>query len=109
MDLSDKTEKRIIGASKKEVTVVIKPLTGEEAREMFPYRPSSKYSESRFGHDSPIFDDFAALLNDKAKRCITCQAPTRLEYIKDNQCPDCDGRSEYNGKNPREPVNQTTR
>ena len=105
MDLTDKTKKRIYGEKKKEVTVVAEFLTKEEAREMFSYRPYSKYSESRFGDGNTMSDDFTLLLNDKSKRCRMCQAPTRIEYLIDNNCPDCDGRSEYNGKDPRAPVN----
>ena len=107
MNLADKTEKRIIGERKKEVTVIVKPLIKEEAREMFPYRPHSKDSESRFGCGNTMCDDFALLLNGFSKRCKMCQAPTRTEYLMDGNCPDCDGRSEYNGTNPRLPVNQT--
>lgn len=106
MNLGDKTEKRIIGNSKKmEVTIVTKPLTKKEAREMFPYRPHSRYSESRFGDGNTISDDFALLLNGKSKRCGMCQAPTRTEYLINKACPDCDGRSEYNGKNPSALIN----
>lgn len=70
------------------------PLTREEARELFPYRPYSKYAESRFGGNE-LADDVALLLNELAKRCQICLAPTRNEYLVDNLCPDCDGRSEY--------------
>ena len=86
----------------REVTVVIKPLTRDEAREMFPYRPYSKDSESRFGGND-LYDDFCLLLNGLAKRCGLCQAPTRIKYLNPN-CPDCDGRSEYNGTDPRAKV-----
>lgn len=85
----------------KEVTVVIDSLTNDEAREMFPYRPSSKYSESRFGGND-LYDDTCLLLNELARRCLMCQAPTKTQYLNPN-CPDCDGRSEYNGQDPREP------
>lgn len=45
MGLEDKTKKIIIKGNR-EVTVVISPLTQDEARQMFSYRPHSKYSES---------------------------------------------------------------
>lgn len=100
MGLEDKTQKVIIGnESKKQVTIVIEPLTQNEARQMFPYRPDTKYSESRFGGNE-LCDDIALLLNGSAERCKMCGAPTRKKYLNPN-CPDCDGRSEYNGTNPR--------
>jgi len=41
MDLENYIEKRVIGGKdKKEVTVVVKPLSSiEESRKMYPYRP----------------------------------------------------------------------
>jgi len=99
MGLEGKTKKSIM--SIREVTVVIEPLTPSEAREMYPYRPFSKYSESRFGGNN-LFDDAALLLNGHAARCGMCKAPTKKEYLAPH-CPDCDGRSEYNGTNQREP------
>ena len=98
MELTDMTEER--GG----FTVVIKPLTQEEARKMYHYRPFSKYSESRFGGNN-LFDDFCLILNGDAKRCNMCIAPTVKKYLIEDTCPDCDGRSEYNGTNPRTPVN----
>ena len=82
-----------------EVTVVIAPLTQKEAREMFPYRPFSQSAESRFGGNE-LYDDVCLLLNERARRCPMCQAATKTEYLDPN-CPDCDGRSEFNGTNPR--------
>jgi len=99
MSLENKTKKSTIGI--REVTIIIEPLTSSEAREMYPYRPFDKYSESRFGGNN-LFDDTALLLNGLAARCEMCQAPTKKEYLAPN-CPDCDGRSEYHGTNPREP------
>jgi len=98
MGLEEKTKK--ISKDGKEVTIVVKPLTQEEARQMFLYRPKDKYSESRFGGNS-LVDDFALLLNGDAKRCKMCRAPTYTKYLLNEVCPDCDGRSEYNGTNPR--------
>ncbi|MDO8528672.1 MAG: hypothetical protein Q7S06_02155 [Nanoarchaeota archaeon] len=88
MGLEDKTKKVTLNGI--EVTTVISPLTKEEAREMFSYRPL-RYSESRFGGNT-LGDDFALLLNGFAKRCSMCQAPTKLKYLNP-YCPDCDGRS----------------
>lgn len=100
MGLESKTRKKVLDEKRKiEVTVVITPLTESEARQMFPYRPHNKYSESRYGGNS-LTDDMALLLSGNAKRCGLCQAPTRIEYLSPH-CPDCDGRSEYNGTNPR--------
>ncbi len=100
MPLEEKT-KKIKLRNNVEVTVVNVPLTKQEAREMFPYRPHSKYSESRFGGNN-LIDDFALVLNQSATRCRMCQAPTINRYLRDQTCPDCDGRSEYNGTNPRD-------
>lgn len=98
MNLTDKTRKELI--RHKEVIVVTEPLTAEDARDMFPYRPRNKYSESRFGGNS-LTDDEALLLGGDAMRCKMCSAPTRITYLKEGICPDCDGRSECNGINPR--------
>ena len=100
MRLENKTEKKVIGWRKKEVTVVTEPLTQEEARKMYSYRPISKYAESRFGGNNPT-DDVALLLSEDAIRCKMCQAATLSKYLINEICPDCDGRSEYNGNNPR--------
>ncbi|MBL7147657.1 MAG: hypothetical protein ISS82_02420 [Nanoarchaeota archaeon] len=106
MELSDKIEKRTIRGKHgiKDVTVMTSPLTKEESRAMFPYRPYNKYSESRFGGNT-LTDDRALLLSGNAIRCEMCRAPTYKTYLEDNVCPDCDGRSEYNGTDPRAPVN----
>ena len=98
MALEDKTEKRKVGG--REITVVALPLTQKEARAMFSYRPVSRYAESRFGGNE-LYDDVCLLLNELAKRCPMCQAPTKTEYLKP-YCPDCDGRSEMNGADPRQ-------
>lgn len=100
MTLESCTEKRIIGEGQTGVTIITRPLSKDEAREMFPYRPLNKYAESRFGGDN-LADDIALLLGKDAKRCVVCQAPTKNRYLTKEICPDCDGRSEYNGTNPR--------
>ena len=84
--------------------VAIKRMTKEQARQFYPYRPASKYSESRFGGNGPIVDDIALMLNGSGKRCQMCQAPTRNKYLLKGLCPDCDGRSAWNGTDPHEPV-----
>lgn len=85
----------------KKVGVIISTMTTKEARGVFLYRPLSKHAESRFGGNI-YTDDACLLMNKKATRCIMCSAPTRNEYLIKGKCPDCDGRSEWGGKNPRE-------
>ena len=82
------------------VGVVIQPMTKKEARTLFLYRPFSKYAESRFG-GNVLVDDMALLINELATLCRMCAAPTKNMYLINGTCPDCDGRSERNGKNPR--------
>ena len=102
MSLDSYVEERIVGDDNKRVTVVIKPLTKEQAREMYPYRPNDKYSESQFGGDT-YHDDICLLLNKLAVRCKMCEAPTRTKsnYLRDGVCPDCNGGAEYIGHDPR--------
>jgi hypothetical protein len=85
----------------KRIKIAIKPLTGEESRQAYPYRPFSKYAESRFGGDT-YYDDVCLVLNGLASRCKMCQAPTKNKFLHEGICPDCDGRAEYNGKNPHQ-------
>ena len=100
MSLEGKTERKVVGEKQlKEVRVVIKPLTQEEARETYSGRPYSKYAETQFGGNEMV-DDLALLLSRDAKRCKMCQAPTRSEYLIEKTCPDCDGRTEYHDKSP---------
>ena len=84
---------------RKKVRVVIKPKTKEQARQLFPYRPFSKYSESRWGGDG-LYDDICLLINGLAVRCKMCRAPTQNKFLEDGVCPDCDGRAEFSGYNP---------
>jgi len=97
--MNDFFEEREIGEDSVMVKVAIKPMTKEEARQAYPYRPRSKYSESWFGGNN-MADDFCLLLNGGAERCVMCQAPTMPKYLHEKVCPDCDGRSQLNGKNP---------
>lgn len=101
-----KTEEREVCWSKgrKIITVVISPMTKEEARAEYPYRPVYKGFESRFGSNNTMVDDRALLLSEAGKRCKMCRAATLKEYLIDGICPDCDGRSEYNGTDPRQKV-----
>ena len=84
---------------RKRVKVVIKAMTREEARELFPYRPYSKYAESRWGGNN-LCDDVCLVLNELALRCKMCPAPTLQQYLAHDTCPDCDGRSEFAGVDP---------
>jgi hypothetical protein len=105
MGLEDKTMKIFAGNSIKiEVTRVVEPLTLSEAREIYPYRPYSKYAESRHGGDIHA-DDETLLKNGIAKRCSMCQAPTKLIYLSPD-CPDCNGFFELLGFDPREKINK---
>jgi len=81
------------------VKVIVRPMTGDEARVIFPYRPLSKTVESNFGGDQD-YDDICMLINRIAMRCKMCQAPTKKEHLENGTCPDCDGRSERSGTDP---------
>ena len=103
MALEGKTKKMIsndCGRGKRDVAVVTTPLTRDEAREMFPYRPYSKYAETKWGGNT-LVDDVALILGGDAARCGMCKAPTRKKYLLEGVCPDCDGRAEYAEDNPR--------
>ena len=86
----------IVNRYGKQVRVIIQPMTLEEARKVLARRPFSKYAETRFGGNS-LADDACLLINGSARRCTMCQAPTINEYLEKGICPDCDGRTEYNG------------
>jgi hypothetical protein len=92
-------EERQIGSPPKTVKVIVQKMDAVQATHVFPYRPFSKYAVSYYGGDN-LVDDMCLLLNERAKRCKMCQAPTRLQYLENDTCPDCDGRSEYNGRDP---------
>ncbi len=83
----------------KKVNIAMKTMTKEQARKAYPYRPHNKYSESRFGGNT-LCDDGCLLINLDAVRCKMCGAPTKKRYLIGGVCPDCDGRSECNGKDP---------
>lgn len=103
-DVSDFFETKRVGAFGKKVKIAIRPMTEEQARQAYPYRPYTKYAESRFGGDE-ICDDDSLLLDGDGTGCRMCQAVTKNEYLIDGVCPDCDGRSEYNGTDPHDPKN----
>lgn len=81
------------------VKVITRPLTKEESRKIFPYRPFNEHAESRFGGDD-LADDEVLIKNRIAVPCKMCGAATRKGYIILETCPDCDGGSEVNGKDP---------
>ena len=84
-------EKKEIRGRERLVAVI--PMTKEQARLAYPYRPHSKYAESSFGGDA-CYDDMALLMIARAFRCRMCQAPTWTDMLIDGACPDCDGRAE---------------
>ena len=91
---------------KEGVKVIVRPMTKEEARVTFPYRPFTKYSESRFGGNE-LYDDTCLLLNSLAVRCKMCQAPTKKEFLCFEVWPDCDGSCEGKaGLDPQLPKDQ---
>lgn len=89
--LSTKTE-----FDKNRIRIVVSPLTKEEARILFPYRPFSAYSESLCGGGNTMCDDVCRLLNGMSKRCRMCQAPTmdtdKGSCLTNGICPDCNGQ-----------------
>ncbi len=85
--------------------VIIDPMTLEESRQQFPYRPFAKNSESIYLTNEKNLPEWLLILNGKAIRCGTCYAATDIKYLKETSksllCPDCDGRSELYGLDPR--------
>lgn len=72
-----------------QLKVVVVPMTTEEARKEFPYRPNSDDMESRWGKKGDAL-------------CKMCKAPTNRYYLSDDgTCPDCNGVAEYHNKDPR--------
>ncbi|MFH1173118.1 MAG: hypothetical protein V1692_01145 [bacterium] len=109
IDVTDFYEERTCSGKlgDKTIKVIIKPMTKEQAREVFPYRKkrsfkNAEYSESRFGGGNNLADDIALLLGGNSVRCEMCIAPTLKTYLKNGTCPDCDGRSQYNGTDPHQ-------
>jgi hypothetical protein len=95
---TEKWLKRFSAAKK-----VTKPMTLDESRKVFPYRPflvinGKVFIESRFGSA----DGDEALMGSKlGSKCRMCPAPTEKKWLKNGICPDCDGRAEANGAHPR--------
>ena len=79
--------------------VAVKPMTLEQGKRAYPYRPYSKYATSRWGGNT-LVDDVCLVINGLAVRCKMCQAPTKKQYLEEGTCPDCDGRAEYSGHSP---------
>jgi len=97
-------ERRPAGSAtshRSEVWVAVRKMTKEEAREAYPYRPESKYSESRWG-GNVLEDDRCLLISGLALRCSICHAPTKRDSLANDTCPDCDGRAELVGQNPHQ-------
>lgn len=87
------------------VKVITRPLTKEESRKVFPYRPFSRYAESHFGGNN-LVDDTALILNKIAVSCKMCGAPTVNRFLVAGTCPDCNGVSESNGFDPHLPTSK---
>jgi hypothetical protein len=81
------------------IKIIQVPMSMEEARKIFPYRPFSKHAETRHGGNS-LLDDKDLLRINFARPCTMCSAPTKKLYLVNDVCPDCDGRAERAGKNP---------
>jgi len=82
-----------------EVNIILRPLTKEEGRRLFQYRPHSKFAESRWGGDWRL-NDKKLVAQGKGTPCRMCEAVTHNEILLNGTCPDCDGRAEAGGKNP---------
>lgn len=96
---------------------VFTDVSPEEARIDFQLtRPYSPRHESRWAtevlpgvrgvgrHSSPQTpDDLFLLETEQGRSCAKCQAVTLNCNLKQGVCPDCDGRAEFAGFNPRLP------
>jgi hypothetical protein len=87
------------------VKVIIDPMALDESRKEFPYRPFKENSESVWLINEQNLPEWLLILNGKAIRCGKCYATTEIEYLKYSSktlvCPDCDGRAEASGLDPR--------
>ncbi len=92
------------------VKVIIDPMTLDESRGQFPYRPFKENSESVWLINEQNLPEWLLILNGKAIRCGKCYAATEIRYLKYSSktlvCPDCDGRAEASGLDPRLPRGQ---
>lgn len=104
--LEERNERRL---KAKKVTV---PMSLEESRKLYPaIRPflvknGNVIAESIFGgtkrsEDGELIGDLALLKSGDGVPCRMCPAPTEKIYLVNGVCPDCDGRSETNGADPR--------
>ena len=103
MKLKGKPTGELKEVNGKTVKVITRSLTLEESRREFPYRPFSKFAESRFGGNSLLPDETLLSIRG-AKRCNLCHAPTKKSYLTFGVCPDCSGIAEIEGKDPRSPT-----
>jgi len=87
----------------KPVKVITVPMTLEQARQVFTGRPFTKYAETCFGGNQ-LADDKCLLINGDATRCKKCQAPTLNKRLLEGVCPDCNGLSEFYGRDPHRPI-----
>ena len=60
------------------VLVAVVPMTMEQARQAYPYRPYSRYAESKFGGNTH-YDDFAVLLN--GFKVLFLEAKSALPFL----------------------------
>lgn len=88
-------------SEKNNIPITQIPMTKEEARKIFPYRPFSKFAESRYGGNN-LLSDKDLLHRGHAKLCFICTAPTKRTHLKNNVCPDCISSTEKENKNPKE-------
>jgi hypothetical protein len=82
-----------------DVKIINRELTVEESRRIYKRRPFSKFAESRFGGNRDT-NDSALVSLGKGRPCKMCQAVTRNEFLRNETCPDCDGRSEAGRRDP---------
>jgi hypothetical protein len=61
--------------------------------------------ENRWLKTNDCMDEVALLLNDMAKRCISCRRAISNEYLVDGKCPDCRPGDTRMGPEPAKPVN----
>mgnify|MGYP001568967277 FL=1 len=53
-------------------------------------KPKSKDGLSPWLSVNELVDEFALLLNGRAKRCVVCKRATDNQYLdSDQRCPDC--------------------
>jgi len=84
---------------------VTAPMTLDESRKEFPYRPFMTKKEhgisveSRFG--GTTHGDIELMKSNSWEPCKMCSAPTEKIWLSGvGICPDCDGRAAANGFNP---------